>query len=514
MKKWVIIGCLGAMLLLGITAAAYYMHRSDGERISELEIQLSAMSEREKQSEVVRGVSEQMEEIAYGQQLLSEERSEEVIRQFERAQAATLRSEAERRKALHAQAAAEASAEEALISLKIAEKQRIAAEHAKLVADTLNYISLGRTLGSQSYTIYQAGDTELGNMLAYASYLFTSKYGGDLYTSSVFGALTQSAGGRRNWSVHNGCICAMDFFPHSERLLTASVYGEIFNHEMKAGNLVSRCLFRNKDYVFRDAFASTAGKSYAISHTGHLVVVGHGGTKIIPIDNVTKPFALKHLNNGRQLLIVGEKDYALLDIATDEVIGTRKLDFHVVCTSKYDDKPVLFDDRGNGHIYTDFDKLKTFKVPVSGHVTAFAFNKNERLFAYGMADGTIWLVDRSGKSHKLVGHLSQISKVKFNGRRLYSSSYDGRLLFWKTDDMQIKPITLFRADSWLMDFTFDIKEDYIWTGDEKGVITEYLISLPKIAQRLRQNVKRNFTQEEWNYYVGKGIQYVEVNSEK
>ena len=198
------------MLLLGITAAAYYMHRSDGERISELETQLSAMSEREKQSEVVRGVSEQMEEIAYGQQLLSEERSEEVIRQFERAQAATLRSEAERKKALHAQAAAEASAEEALISLKIAEKQRIAAEHAKLVADTLNYISLGRTLGSQSYTIYQAGDTELGNMLAYASYLFTSKYGGDLYTSSVFGALTQSAGGRRNWSVHNGSICAMD----------------------------------------------------------------------------------------------------------------------------------------------------------------------------------------------------------------------------------------------------------------------------------------------------------------
>ena len=131
-----------------------------------------------------------------------------------------------------------------------------------------------------------------------------------------------------------------------------------------------------------------------------------------------------------------------------------------------------------------------------------------------MADGTIWLIDRSGKSHKLVGHLSQISKVKFNGRRLYSSSYDGRLLFWKTDDMQIKPITLFRADSWLMDFTFDIKEDYIWTGDEKGVVTEYLISLPKIAQRLRQNVRRNFTQEEWNYYVGKGIQYVEVKSER
>ena len=31
-----------------------------------------------------------------------------------------------------------------------------------------------------------------------------------------------------------------------------------------------------------------------------------------------------------------------------------------------------------------------------------------------------------------------------------------------------------------------------------------------IAKRLRQNVKRNFTPEEWNYYVGKGIPYLKI----
>ena len=44
-------------------------------------------------------------------------------------------------------------------------------------------------------------------------------------------------------------------------------------------------------------------------------------------------------------------------------------------------------------------------------------------------------------------------------------------------------------------------------GEHDGTITLSLISLPKIAQRLRQNVRRNFTQDEWNYYVGKGIPY-------
>ena len=72
MKRGAVIGCIGAVLLLGLATAAYYMHRDDGERISELETELRALREREKQSEIVRGVSEQMEEIAYGQQTLSE----------------------------------------------------------------------------------------------------------------------------------------------------------------------------------------------------------------------------------------------------------------------------------------------------------------------------------------------------------------------------------------------------------------------------------------------------------
>lgn len=514
MKKNVIIWCMVAVLLLGSAAAAYYMHHHDGERISELETELGILREREKQAEVVRGVSEQMEEIAYGQQTLSEERSEEAIRQFERAQAATLRSEAERQKALHAQALAEASAEEAQMSYQMAERQRLKAEHAKLVADTLNYISLGRTLGSQSYSIYQAGDTELGNMLAYASYLYTSDYGGDLYTSSVFRALTQSAGGRRNWSVHNGSITKIHFFPKSERLLTVSDYGEIYNHEMKAGKLVSKCLFSDKNYCFRDAYASSSGKSYAISHTGHLIITSHGRTQIIYLEGVVRPFSIQAMNDGRQLLIAGERSITLLDVATDKVIRTRQLNFNIISTSPLDHKPLLFDDQNRMHLVNGIDDLKTSKQPVAGRVTAFANSKNEHLSAYGMSDGTIWLIDGKGSTYKLAGHLSQVTKMKFNGKLLYSSCYDGKLLFWKTDETQIKPITLFQSGSWLMDFTFDSKKDYIWTGDNIGTITEYLISLPLIAQRLRRNVKRNFTQEEWNYYVGKGIPYREVKSEK
>ena len=220
------------------------------------------------------------------------------------------------------------------------------------------------------------------------------------------------------------------------------------------------------------------------------------------------------MNDGHQLLIIGENSVALLDLATDKIFSTRPLDFKVVCSGRRDNKPLLFDNRGRMHLVNSLDQMTNEKLPVPGQISAYDNSPREHQTAYGMTDGTIWLIDGSGKTRKLVGHLSKVTKIRMIGNRLYSSSYDGKLLFWMTSDMQIKPITLFQSNSWLTDFTFGSHGDYIWTGEQNGTVSEYLISLPKIAQRIRQNVKRNFTQEEWNYYVGKGIPYMRMMNEE
>lgn len=513
-RQTVIIVVLGVLLLSSVVIGVN-SHRGDQERISELETQLLVLREQEQRSAVDRRVSKQMEEIAYGQQTLSEERSQEAIRQSEIAKKMTILSEAERQKAIEAQGIAEKSATEAMLAYQMAERQRSEAdeqrrqaEHAKMVADTLNYISLGRTLGSQSYSIYQTGDTELGNMLAYASYLYTSDYGGDLYTPSVFQALTQSAGSRRSWRSHNGSISSIGILPGNGKLLTVSTYGEILAHNTQGGQMMTDRLMNDKQYCFRDVVATKDGKGYVISNTGHLVIVEGNRCRVVAVENVDKPFGLQPINDGRQLLIIGENSVALLDIATDKMLGVRRLPFRVIYGGCLDDKPLLFDNRGGMHLVHSLDDMTNETTGVEGQVTAFACCKNEHLAAYGMYDGSIWLTDDRGKKRKLVGHLSQVTKLNFDGKRLYSSSYDGNLLFWMTgDEQQIKPITLFQSGSWLTDFVFSIDKNYIWTGEQNGTVTECLISLPRIAQYLRQNVKRDFTQEEWNYYVGRGIPY-------
>lgn len=537
MRDKIIIASLVA-LLAAVVTVGLYTRRSDAGRISELETQVDELQQKEKLSAIDRSISKQMEEIAYGQQALSEERSREAIRQSEIAQEMTLRSEAERKKALAAQSEAEQSAQEAFEAYQVAEQQRVEAdeqrrqaEHAKQVTDTLNYISLARSLGAQSYSIYRAGDHETGNMLAYAAYLFTRDYNGDPYMPEVFKALTQSAEGQRAFNTHKGAISRIAFTPSGDTLLTASTYGELFLHRIHDGRMTTQTLMNNKDFCFRDILAARGGRIYAVSHTGHLICISGDKTRVIALDKVERPFNLQNVGGERQLLIIGERSIALFDTATERVITTRQLNFRVTCTGRREGSPLLFDDSGMMHLVSTMDEISNERVPVKGNVTAFANSRGKLLSAYGMSDGTIWLTDNHGTARRLVEHLSQVTRLDFldkqgsaqqneKAERLYSSSYDGKLLFWTISSnplqtsIQIKPITLFQATSWLTDFTFNRTKDCIWTGEANGILTEYLISLPLIEQRIRQNLRRNFTQEEWNYYIGKGIPYREVRSGK
>jgi hypothetical protein len=513
-KKTIIMGCLG-VLLLGTTTASLLLWRSESNRNQELEEQLKVLREQEKRSAVDRSISKQMENIAIDQQTISEKRREEALQQTLLAQEMTRRSEMERQNALKAQAIAEKSEKEAREAYlmaenqrQIADQQRLQAEFSKRVADTLNYVSLSRSLGTQAYTQYQAGDTVIGTMLAYSSYLFNQDYKGDPYTPAIFQALALTSKGQQTWNMHEGTISRVEWEAETNRLISASTYGEIFTHERQNGQLVSHCLFKDNNYDFRDAFACyTNGAIYAVSRTGHLLIFRSGKTDILTLDDVPKPFKLSNMNDGKQLLIVGEKSIAQLDISTGKIIGTRQLDFQITSVGRIDYKPLLFDDKGRMHVVNSLDDMETTSVPVPGKITAFASSKNQHLSAFGTADGTIYLIDGKENVHQLISHRSKVTKLKFNGNRLYSSSYDGQLLLWVIGDSQIRPVTLFNSNSWILDFTFDSQKDYIWLGDANGNLTEFLMSMKLIQERIRKNLVRDFTQDEWDYFIGKSIPF-------
>jgi hypothetical protein len=112
-----------------------------------------------------------------------------------------------------------------------------------------------------------------------------------------------------------------------------------------------------------------------------------------------------------------------------------------------------------------------------------------------------------GKINRLVGHRSRISRMKINGRRLYSSSYDGTINQWTVDSEKSEPVALFVRSHWLMNFTFDNSKQSLWVGDRAGNLLTTLMSITTVAERLKNQLKRNLTADEWVYYIGKNIPY-------
>ena len=513
-KKDIAIGVIG-LVLLGTTAAGLTGWYNEHQHTAELEAKVAELLLQEKRSAVVRSVSKQMEEIAYQQKEISDEQREEAIQQKRTAEEMRQRSEVERQNALIAQEKAvvsEQQAQDARIvaesERQMAEHQRIQAEFSKRVADTLSYVALGRSLGSLSLVQARLGNTELADLLAYASYLYVNRYNADVYNPTVFQSLMTASQSKRMWARHRGLLMGLaNVSKADDRLVTVSTYGEIMLHEKQGDGLQSTMLLSNKDFDFRDVYVDEDETIYAVSRSGHLAIIENGVTRIIDLPNLDFPMTITNLDDN-SLLLMGDHGLAVYDKQRRMIVATRELDFHLTATSRYNYLPILFDDRGRQHIVKNINELITSEAPVKGRVTSFASSKASKTQVFGMSDGTIYLFDEnSQRLTKLEGHISRISKLKLNNLRLFSSSYDGTVNFWNTASTKIEPMTMFTADSWIMNFNFDNSKQYAWVGDQNGNLTEALLSVPMMVDMLKKKLTRNFTQEEWDYYIGKNVPY-------
>ena len=529
-RKQIITACAG--ILLAATAAIGLLGwRSEHKKAENLQAQIDRLEKQEMRSAVDRSVSIQMEEIANEQREISDEKREEALRQTKIANEMRQRSEIERlnaldaehnaivseKKALEASAVAEEQRKEAEEQRgvaeqqrKLAEHQRIQAEFSKHKADTLSYIALGRSLGSISTIQAQAGNDDIANLLSYASYLYTTRYRGDIYYPAVFQSLMQQSQSKVSWTQHIGAIMNMEYMPGTDNsLVSVSNYGEIILNERKGNRLHSKVLFNNNKFDFRDVILDqTSGNIYAASRTGHLVIISQDLTtiKTLELDKIEHPMRLHDLNE-KSMLVVGERALALIDLKQKVVSSSKQLPFRIIYGSRKEGLPLLFDDKGMMHLVKGLDNYDTRKVPVPGTVTAYCESKNTGLEAFGMSDGTIWVIDKKGKTQKLIGHRSRISKMKLNGRRLFSASYDGSVNLWIADNEKVEPMMLIESNNWIMHFCYNAAKNSFWVGDAKGNLTAVNISVPIMIDTIKKKMKRDLTQEEWNYFIGQNVPY-------
>ena len=119
------------------------------------------------------------------------------------------------------------------------------------------------------------------------------------------------------------------------------------------------------------------------------------------------------------------------------------------------------------------------------------------------------MVKEDGQTTRLVAHrswVSQLSRYPQNDQLVLSSSYDGTVKIWDAFSEKIEPINVLTSDNWVT-CCMMVGQDYMWTGDQRGNLTQTIVSVPLMVSKIKESLTREFTREEWNYYVGSSIPY-------
>lgn len=511
---------MAALVLLSIAGMGgwYWEHR----HVAHLEARVAELQQNEMRSMIDKSVSDQLGVIASQQRDLAEEQRAEAQNEKLRADEAFLQSEAERRKAEEAERQARTEKEKADSERLKADEARRSAEASEQrakdernKADTLRYQTLGRSLGSASRQALAAHQDDMALLLAYYSYHYTTQNGGTVYLPEVFQSLLNASNSRHSWLRHRGQIRGIDFMPvGDDRLLTACDFGSILIHQKKNGQLKTDTLFSNSNFDFRYLFADRKGTIYAASRSGHLLVNRGGDPKrnrIIPVLQKDHPMALWVLDE-RRVIVVGEHALAEVDLSLSDdkaVADQVELGFSVTAQSHDGEHLLLFDDRHREHLVMGLHDIRTADVKVPGRVTAFGSTKKTR--AYGMADGSIYVLTEGSSEYKqLLGHESRISKLKINEQQLFTASYDGKVNFWYVNNGKIEPMEMLSQNCWILDFTTSNDRQCMWIADRNGYVTEALLDAAQMKDIIEVELKRkqiDLTQEDWEYYIGKDTPY-------
>ena len=540
-------GLIALAVVAGVAALAYRMgyNRSRTE-LASLKEEMEQMEAAGKDAAIVKRVSQQMEDIAYQQKAISDQQrdraEEQSILATQNAYRAEMESRAAHEAELKAQSAAQVAEREranAERQQEIAVEQRDEATHAKNVADTLNRRTQARSLAVSSQVRREAGEPEVADLLAYASWYFLKNNRGNQYYSETFKSLTQATDGILRYKMkEGGAVNALAKVPgRPGQCVAVSNFGEVerltVNASQGGKRISSNALLFNSLFDFRDVLIKD-NSIYALSLKGPLCVLDFEGNHVevqLPEDNY---FKLVPIGDG--LLVAGRK--SLSWYSDGKITGSEELPGTLSAIVEREGVTCLFFTDG-GYAEMDVAGRIVEKAPLlKGVVTAAYYDKASKCLLLGVEDGTVYPVNQYDRvMETMAAHKAKCMDITMLGPVVVTGGYDKKAYIWNMDNLLFESGLSFREElqkekvekrvsgsqevptEWLVpvDYTFDGwtlavcgDEDgkSVWIGTSSGNVMLLNASADDMAQQLHNKLKRNLTQQEWTRYVGVSIPYM------
>lgn len=525
--------CVAALSSVVTYVVCDHVHE---KKLEELNDQITQLKAEEQEARVTKRISEQMGEIASDQQKISDRQRERAEHEAQLADIARNTAEFERVKAQKAEYAAKASAAHADSMTILAEKQtKIAiynmeeAQRAKAQSDTLFYASLSNSLAQSSITL-QESEPDLSRLLAYASWHYANRYSDDLQDANVYLALLKAptVASERFLSITKGDIRCMKVVTveGARYAIGASDYGELLYIDS-----VNQPYFLHPSVRYYRDMAISSDDNYAVITADGIVSLINYQAEITQHRFISRE---AFLPEGTWSHIVASPDKTMLiALSQNMIVWLSSSDLNIIASATTTHKNTMLGFAGNTlHVfgednthlistapgilteggsltYSNGSQASRKTANDKHYVTAYCYDEQNDYIILGYNCGDIEYHTSDGTLVRVLsGHTGRITNIDIDGDLLVSTSLDYKARFWFIRN--INSIVIASSENfteWPQTFTLDRQRKTMWIGIADGEIQHFNYSAKRNAEMTHRLLRREFTPEEWNYYIGPTIPY-------
>jgi hypothetical protein len=426
------------------------------------------------------------------------------------------------------------TSEQARLERELAEKtakqaleEQSRAEQATSLEKRTRMLTTAQTMAIKAI---QTDNKDLKGLLAYQAYRFNEQYNGpennpDVY-KGLYNFMTAFQGKDYNsLNGHEGSVKSLVFIPSQNIVFSSGADGNIIRWDLNQGAKKGTTLIHN----------NFSNRSLAISSNGRWLACGTG-TSIIQVFNLNQPNTSPELFEAHKgavvdLDFISGKDI-LISVGSDKSVVSWNLltgEKKTIVTHSSRIRTICLSNDGN-YVYggTDDGKLIRWNI-TDGEpkeiydnkqqaINAMNMNGNDSRLAIGDISGNIIIIDpvAAKRISQIKGHSARIQDIAYSpdNTQIATSSYDGTIRIWNAAKLSENPVLITEHESWALAIAFSPDGKTLVSSSEKGVIFYWPTKAKYMAQLVCNNVSRNFTDQEWDIYIGMDIDYQKTCSNR
>jgi WD40 repeat protein len=408
--------------------------------------------------------------------------------------------------------------EEAEKTAETALEQKTLSDREKMLTSQKRMLNISQTMAVKAL---QVDDKNLIGLLALQSYLFNKDYEGQVNQPDVYAALYNAMvafNGKdyNGLSGHEGAIRSIAFVGNTNAFYSSGSDGKILRWDL-SGSKSFRTLIDNNFINGRwlaCGTTTTGIQLFNLNQSNNIptYLEGHKGW----ID------ALEFTSDSKGLFSSSTDNTVIywdLIAETHNVFITTESRISCLAVSPQGRFIVVGTDDGKVIRWNIDNKDKTILFQSDGNkIYSIAFSTSGSKIAFGDKNGNLRLMDIKTNTviKTIPAHNAPVMDLEFspNDRQLATASTDKTVKIWDAGNLNNRPIVIKEhGNNFVLCVTFSPDGRFlISSADQKdqskiNYIYVWPANIDYMADILCSKLERNFTQKEWESYVGVDIEY-------